>query len=156
MKKQHWYFAGAALLTILIMGANKLFSTPTKSGIKRIKDAMGYGHYGAPRTHGTHKGIDFVTVPGEPILATVSGKVTALPYAASDLVHRGVEIVSGNEEHQIFYLKPIVRVGQNVVRGQIIGYADDIRLKYGSAMTNHVHHEVKENGIFIDPTKRYA
>ena len=137
------------------MGANKLFNKPTKSGVKRGCDSKGCGYYGAPRGNRTHMGIDFVTVPGEPILATVSGKVTALPYAASDLVHRGVEIVSGNQEHQIFYLKPIVKVGQNVVKGQIIGYADDIRIKYGSSMTNHIHHEVKENGKFIDPTKRY-
>lgn len=156
MKKQHWYFAGAALLTILIMGASKAFIKPTKSGIKRIKDAMGEGHYGAPRGNRKHMGIDFVTVPGEPIFAPISGKVTALPYAASDLVHRGVEIVSGVEEHQLFYIKPIVRVGQTVVQGQIIGYADNIKNKYGALMTNHVHHEVKQNGKFIDPTKKYA
>lgn len=137
------------------MGTNKAFATPTKSGIKRIKDAMGYGHFGAPRGNRLHMGIDFITIPGEAILSPVSGKVTALPYAASDLVHRGVEIVTGNQEHQLFYIKPIVKVGQTVTKGQIIGYADDIRKKYGSAMTNHVHHEVKENGKFINPTNMY-
>ena len=155
MKKQHWYIAGATLVTLLLMGTNKAFATPTKSGLKRGCDPKGCGHYGASRGSRLHMGIDFVTIPGEPILAPISGKVTALPYAASDLVHRGIEIVSGNQEHQLFYIKPIVRVGQNVSKGQIIGYADDIRIKYGSAMTNHVHHEVKENGKFIDPTKKY-
>lgn len=156
MKKQHWYFAGAALLTILIMGARKAYTKPTKSGKTRGCDSKGCGYFGAPRGSRKHMGIDFITVPGEPILAPISGKVTALPYAASDLVHRGVEIVSGVEEHQLFYIKPIVRVGQTVVQGQIIGYADNVQIKYGTSMTNHVHHEVKQNGKFIDPTKKYA
>lgn len=156
MKKQHWYIAGAALLTILIMGTNKAFFKPTKSGKKRGCDPKGCGYFGAPRGTRKHMGIDFVTIPGEPIYAPISGKVTALPYAASDLVHRGVEILSGNEEHQIFYLKPIVKVGDNVTKGQIIGHADNIQLKYGSSMTNHIHHEVTQNGVFIDPTNKYA
>jgi murein DD-endopeptidase MepM/ murein hydrolase activator NlpD len=155
MKKSYWYIAGAIIITYLIMGTNKAFGTPTKSGLKRGCDPKGCGHFGASRGTRKHMGVDFVTLPNEPILAPISGKVTALPYASSDLIHRGIEIISGNQEHQLFYLKPIVKVGQSVSKGQIIGYADDIRLKYGSTMTNHVHHEVKENGKFIDPTKKY-
>lgn len=131
------------------------YLAPNGNGLTRKKDAKGEGHYGASRGSRKHMGIDFVTVPGQNIIAPISGKVTKLPYAASDLVHRGIEIKNGNEMHQLFYVIPLVKVGQMVKKGQIIAKADSLLSKYGASMTNHVHHEVEVNGKFINPTSLY-
>lgn len=155
MKKPVIITITSIAIAIYIMSSTKGYATPNKTGLTRKCDAKGCGYYGASRGTRKHVGIDFVTVVGEPIYAPVSGKVTRLPYAASDLVHRGIEIKTGNEVHQLFYIKPSVPVGTYVKKGQIIGTADDLRKKYGSSMTNHVHHEIEVNGKFIDPTYLY-
>lgn len=155
MKKPIIITVTAIVIAIYLMSSNKAYATPTEKGLTRKCDAKGCGYYGAPRGSRKHVGIDFVTDVGEKVFAPVSGKVTRHLYAASDLVHKGIEIVTGNEKHQIFYIKPTVSPGSYVKKGQVIGTADDLSKKYGSAMTNHVHHEIEINNKFIDPTYLY-
>lgn len=155
MKKKNWIILGSITTILLLMSSNKTYAAPTKSKTLRGCDPKGCGHFGAPRGSRLHMGVDFKASINEPIYSPVSGKVSRLPYAASDLMHRGVEIVSGKETHIVFYVKPTVKIGDTVNKGQLIGYADDIVKKYGSTITNHVHHQVKISGKYIDTTKKY-
>lgn len=135
---------------------NNKYYPPNKTGLTRKCDPKGCGNFGANRGSRKHMGIDFVTKLNDPIFSPVDGKITRYPFASSDQIHKGIEIVNSNETHQIFYIKPIAKIGTYVKKGQLIAYADDITQKYGNQMTNHVHHEVEVNNKHIDITHLYT
>lgn len=159
MKKQHWYIAGATLLTLLVMGTNKAFGNITAEQRARGCDAGGWGcgSFGASRGARKHNGLDIVTTPGQTIYAPISGKVTRFPFPySSDLSYTGIEIVNEVYKVKIFYMKATVSIGAQVKQGQQIGISQNIAAKYSSQMTNHVHIEVYDkNGKFLDPTKLF-
>jgi murein DD-endopeptidase MepM/ murein hydrolase activator NlpD len=159
MKKQHWYFAGAALLTILIMGTNKAFGNITNNQKARGCDVGGWGcgSFGASRGDRKHNGLDIVTTPGQTIFSPISGKVTRFPYPyAGDLNYTGIEIINSSYKVKIFYMKSTVAIGTQVTKGQAIGVSQNIAAKYSTQMTNHVHIEVySASGKLLDPTKLF-
>jgi murein DD-endopeptidase MepM/ murein hydrolase activator NlpD len=121
---------------------------------RRGEDAWGSGAFGAPRGGRAHRGVDLVVVPGESILAPFAGDLVreARPYDDDDrfsgLLLRGRGRWSGCEV-KIFYLQP--REPGPVRRGQVIGKAQDIALKY-PGITPHVHVELWRSGAVVDPT----
>ena len=137
-------------------------------------DALGLGHYGAPRGSRTHKGIDFAVFPGSLILAPVNGIITKYGYPyRDDLSWRYIEITQSDcapyvttEEdkgdcaicgrahprHRLFYVAMVeVYPGEHVYKGQKIGYLQNIAQRY-PGMTPHVHYEIKINKRYIDPS----
>ena len=131
--------------------------------VQRGRDAYGSGEFGASRGSRTHNGVDYHTVAGTKICSMVDGRVTKLGYPyGDDLSYRYVEITdSGGFQHRYFYVQPGVVIGQQVVRTEVIGTAQDIKARYDDdperAMKNHVHYEIfkVENGIrkYTDPEK---
>lgn len=120
-------------------------------------DTQGCGHYGASRDGGTrfHDGIDFIVQEGEPIYSPITGKVfrDSYPYG-NDLRWKGTFI--GNDKYgiKLWYMTPIVAAGDTIVEGQIIGYAQDISIKY-NGITPHVHMQVMDlqnDSASVDPT----
>lgn len=118
-------------------------------------DRAGDGNFGAPRGSRTHRGIDYECTPNDPILSPVEGKVTRLGYPyGDDLSWRYVEVTdSANFQHRVFYVDPLVRVGQRVCENDPIGNAQDISERYpAQGMKPHVHYEIKnEDGRYINP-----
>lgn len=122
---------------------------------ERECDKYGCGHYGASRAGRKHKGIDFIYHHSEPVRAFKGGKVTKLGYPyADDLSFRYVQISDNGADMRYFYVCPTVRIGQKVKRGDIIGFAQAIELRY-PGITPHIHFEVKADGLYMNP-RRYA
>lgn len=120
----------------------------------RGQDPAGNGAYGAIRDGGTrlHHGIDFECIVGSEILSPIPGTVTkiGLPYANSK--YRYVQVSSNRIDHRIFYVNPLVKMGDYVCLDQPIGTAQDITLRYPDrGMKVHIHYEIKMNGHWIDP-----
>jgi murein DD-endopeptidase MepM/ murein hydrolase activator NlpD len=111
-------------------------------------DSEGSGAFAAPRGGKRHKGFDYEFEEGEDVLSPVDGIVTRLGYAYENQPYRLVEILShkGLLLWKFLYLDPIVRAGDRVKVGQVIGVAQAISKQYGSNMKDHVHVEIN-----IDP-----
>ena len=125
----------------------------------RGQDFWGCGFYGAPRGERTHSGVDLICHAGEAIVAFESGKVTKVgyPYNPSDHkkgMFRYVEItVDDNNRHRYFYCAPLVDVGDEIERGQVIGANQDLERVY-PGIEQHLHFEVKTpEHKFIDPVE---
>jgi len=96
-----------------------------------------------------HKGIDIAAKKGTPILAVEDGVVVRSKY-----VHgygRLVEI-----KHSDMYLtryahnsKNLVKVGQKVKKGQLIALVGST----GRSTGYHLHFEIRQNGVAINPIK---
>jgi len=122
----------------------------------RDTDAYGSGTFLASRDGGerAHRGRDYIAVPGDPIISPIDGKVTRLlvAYAGSEL--RGLELESDRIRAKLLYVDPAVEVGTKVVRGQLIGVAQDVAAYWArksprpGRMVNHVHLEVM---VWMDP-----
>jgi len=118
---------------------------------KRISDKWGQGHFGAPRGSRTHHGIDFHVPHGTEILSPVAGLVTKIGYPyGDDLSFRYIQITSGDLDHRIFYVKPILMVGYHVKEGEVIGLSQDLEERYPE-ITPHIHYEIKIGGKYINP-----
>ena len=112
-------------------------------------DIEGDGSFAAKRGSRQHYGIDYVFDVGEQVPSPVSGRVYRIGYCYDDdLTYRLIEILTHNEKAivRLLYVAPLVRKGDFVTEGDIVGTAQDIRARYGRRMKNHVHCEV-----FVDP-----
>ena len=88
---------------------------------------------------------------GEDILASLSGKVVSSGWYNS--VYGNVVILNHGNNIQTFYAhmsKTLVKVGQEVKRGDVIGKVGSTGLSTGP----HLHFEIRINGEHVDPTKR--
>jgi len=115
---------------------------------------MGSGRFGTIRTGHRHEGIDLEVVPGQGIIAPVKCFVVrrALPYIDDEF--QGLLLRDGPIEFKIFYFTPdIQKIRQEVDKGEPIGVAQDISLRYGPQMTPHVHLEMRVYGVLVDPEK---
>ena len=118
--------------------------SPTGHGIRRA-DNWGQGKYGASRDGGSriHPGSDFVCVPGQDIVSPINGVVVRvkIPYSkpVQGVLFGGLLIRNSNCEITMFYFEPLSEViKMPVAKGQKIGVAQDIRLKY-PGMIPHIH-----------------
>lgn len=152
-KKTILFCFGITLLYVLSQ-TKKVFAKITVQNLIRGKDSFGSGAFGADRTGHTHQGIDIVAQPGEEIFSPISGVVTRFPQPyANDPKYKGIEIKNNTYTIKIFYAVAIVDIGFNVKAGQKIAVAQNIASKYGAGMTNHIHFEVRKNGVLTDPTE---
>ena len=130
------------------------------SQLARIrKDSAGDGHYGASRSNGTrkHAGVDIEVTPGQIIYAPFRTKIIreAYPYA-SDLSYHGVYLQSLEDDSfkvKMFYLQKManLKAGDIIEQGQPIALAENISAKYGNMMTPHIHVEVYQNNVQVNP-----
>lgn len=127
---------------------------------KRGQDSWGSGAFGASRGNRTHRGVDLACHPGTTIYAPVDGIITKIgfPYEG-DWHYRYVQITDElQRDWRIFYIAPNLPINTKVRRDLTeLGVAQDIAGKYGrhrahgGRMKNHVHIEVRESGVYLDP-----
>lgn len=118
---------------------------------ERGSDPWGSGAFGASRGERVHKGIDYECLPGSEVLSPVTGNVTKLGYPyADDLSYRYIQI-SNTYTHRIFYVEPLVKVGDWVTENTVIGICQNITKRYDSRMKNHVHYEVLSGDTPVNP-----
>ncbi|MFN4298860.1 MAG: M23 family metallopeptidase [Thermaurantimonas sp.] len=96
-----------------------------------------------------HTGIDFTAPVGTPIYATGDGVVIQDNGIGGSGYGLYVIISHGFGYHTLYahMSKAIVKPGQKVKRGDIIGYVGNT----GSSTGPHLHYEVIKNGIKVDP-----
>lgn len=94
-----------------------------------------------------HNGLDFTAPTGSPVYATGDGKVTHAEYSPS---YGNVVYVNhgyGFETRYAHMTRYIVAAGQEVKRGQIIGYVGNT----GDSVGPHLHYEVHYKNQPINP-----
>ncbi|PIE67205.1 MAG: hypothetical protein CSA23_04965 [Deltaproteobacteria bacterium] len=131
------------------MGKN-ILQSPTGQGVR--VDNMGDGHYGAQRNRNghtyPHKGVDFLCKPGQSVVSPISGTITRLARPYSKGPYSGCVIENKKIKIKMFYVDvPPQAAGKAVFRGEHIGIAQDISLKYGREMKPHIHMQVER----VDP-----
>lgn len=99
-----------------------------------------------------HYGMDFTAPAGTDVYASGNGTVVAVTTAQRGL-GKHIIIDHGFGYVSIYaHLKDFnVRVGQKVLRGDIIGYVGST----GTSIANHLHYEIKLNGTNVDPVNYY-
>ena len=137
-----------------------LYGSPTDS--KRMTTPVG----DPTELQDCHTGVDVGAlkkdennkpIKGDPIYATADGKVlkNKITKSNSTLVELSLPYTNDTAVYQ--HANFIVDVGDEVKRGQVIGYMDN---KGPDWMTTHLHYEIRHNGIYalnkdgdlIDPT----
>jgi len=159
MKTKTIIIAVAIVAAIIYISDKMQKFKPLSHPLKRRKcDKGGCGYFGAPRSRAgtgkahSHRGQDFLVLPGAEIYAPISGKVRiAAPYE-KDPNYSGLEISGKAYAVKMFYLSPTVQGGEYVNEGDLVGYAQDISQKYGSIVPPHIHLEVRVGGVVVDPS----
>ncbi len=101
--------------------------------------------YGTPKMH---KGLDFTAPQGTPIYATGDGRVASA--TRLDVGYGNHVIINHGYGYQTLYghmARIKVRAGQNVKRGEIIGWVGTT----GKSTGPHCHYEVRVNGNEVNP-----
>ncbi len=112
--------------------------------------ASGFGWRTHPiyKVRKMHTGIDFAAAIGTPIYATADGKVQSVDVKFSGY-GKMVEIDHGFGYHTRYchMHEFAVRAGQNIKRGDLVGYVGNT----GLSTAPHLHYEVLINGSQVDP-----
>jgi murein DD-endopeptidase MepM/ murein hydrolase activator NlpD len=99
-----------------------------------------------------HYGMDFTAPAGTEIFATGNGTIESITRSKRGLgnyivINHGF----GYESVYAHLLDFNVRQGQKVQRGDVIGYVGST----GTSVANHLHYEIKLNGVNVDPVNYY-
>lgn len=123
-------------------------SLPLAKGTFTIVSGFGKRIHPMLKTVRPHNGIDLVVRQGSPVYATGDGIVIETPFHMNELGNV-VVIDHGNGITSIYgcLLKPEVKVGTRVRRGDIIGYSG----KSGIALGPHLHYEVRIKNKPVNP-----
>ena len=99
-----------------------------------------------------HYGMDFTAPAGTDVYSSGNGIVAAVQSSQRGL-GKNIVIDHGFGYSSIYaHLSNFnVRVGQKVQRGDVIGYVGNT----GTSIANHLHYEIKLNGVNVDPVNYY-
>ena len=116
--------------------------------------ASGYGFRIHPiyKTRKLHTGMDFTAPKGTPIYATGDGKIEKVRRSRKGYGNH--VIINHGYGYQTLYAhmsKYIVKKGQKVKRGEVIGYVGST----GTSVAPHLHYEVMKNKRKINPVNYY-
>lgn len=99
-----------------------------------------------------HNGMDFTAPEGTEVYATGNGTVVKVQSSQRGLgKHIIVDHGFGYQSIYGHLSNFNVRVGQRVQRGEVIGYVGNT----GLSVANHLHYEIKLNGVNVDPVNYY-
>lgn len=132
------------------MKTEMLTSIPAIRPLKNMyKITSGFGRRFHPilKTLRPHTGIDITAPRGTPVYATGDGVVSKQTGGSGYGV---TVIIDHGYSYKTLYAhlsKKIVKPGQKVKRGQIIGYVGSTGLSLGT----HLHYEVIKNGVYVNP-----
>jgi hypothetical protein len=122
---------------------------PIKTGYDyKISSAYGKRIHPITKEQDFHNGIDLTAETGTPVVATADGVVTRAEYLEHTF-GKLVEIDHGNGI-TTFYAhldRYVVKKGDSVKKGDVIGYVGDSGVSVGP----HLHYEVLKDGKNVDP-----
>ena len=116
--------------------------SPTRLGIR--VDSEGDGHLGASRGSRRHRGVDYICIKGQDIVAPFDFRIVRVAYPKTDLIMCGIMWEFGSSNGRMYYFKPHKDlIGKKVQEGQIIGVAQSVSEYYGLPnMDDHIHFQV--------------
>ncbi len=144
---------------VLEMALNKekmLASIPAiqpvaNKNLKRTASGWGYRIHPIYKVRKMHYGMDFTSPVGTPVYATGDGEVTDVEGSKRSRVGFGLVVTINHGfgyETLYAHLNSFnVKRGQNVKRGDIIGYVGNT----GGSTAPHLHYEVHKNGSAVNP-----
>lgn len=117
------------------------------------RTASGYGYRKDPiyNTIRFHKGMDFAASLGTPVYATGNGKIILARWKTGYGNCIMINHDFGYKTRYAHLKKILVRNGQNVVRGQIIGQVGST----GKSTGSHLHYEVMVKDHVVNPINYY-
>ena len=130
-------------------GSNTVGGTSWKVPIKYTAFTSPYGW----RTHpisGTrkfHYGVDLAAPTGRPIYATRSGTVDTAAYGSSAGYYVQINHGDGYKSIYMHMTHYIVKRGQHVTQGQVIGYCGST----GGSTGPHLHFGISYRGSYVNP-----
>lgn len=118
-------------------------------GLKRIGSGFGWRIDPINKIAENHAGIDFVADIGTPIYATGNGVISEVDYGYGGGYGLHIIITHGFGYQTLYgHMSRVkVQIGQQVKRGEVIGYVG----MTGRTTGPHVHYEVIKNGVRINP-----
>lgn len=120
----------------------------SNKSLTRIASGFGYRIDPVLKIMRQHAGLDFTAPIGTPIYATADGRVKDAGFNTGGFGNR--VIISHGFGYETWYghmVRIKARVGENVKRGEVIGYVGTS----GKSTGPHCHYEVHRNGIPLDP-----
>ncbi len=116
--------------------------------LKRMASGFGYRIHPIYKTQKMHTGVDFSANIGTEIYATGNGRVAEVEkesrgYGNNIVINHGY----GYQSLYAHLSKIVVRPGQKVTRGDLIGYVGST----GTSTAPHLHYEVIKNGTKVNP-----
>lgn len=99
-----------------------------------------------------HAGVDIIASPGTPVMAAAGGVVSAVGFHPEYGNTVDVDHDNGLTSRYAHLLKSTVRVGDVVMKGQVIAQVGNS----GRTTGPHLHFEVRERGIPLNPNKFFA
>lgn len=124
----------------------------SNKNLSRIASGYGYRIHPIYKTRKLHTGMDFSAKSGTPIYATGDGKISKLRRSRKGYGNH--VIIDHGYGYKTLYAhmkKYIVRKGQKIKRGEVIGYVGNT----GTSVAPHLHYEVHKNGRKINPVNFY-
>ena len=124
----------------------------SNKNLKRMASGYGYRIHPIYKTRKMHAGMDFSAKTGTEIYATGNGTINKVRRSKKGYGNY-VEINHGYGYKTLYahMSKFIVKQGQKVKRGELIGYVGNT----GTSVAPHLHYEVIKNGKKIDPVNFY-
>jgi murein DD-endopeptidase MepM/ murein hydrolase activator NlpD len=124
----------------------------SNKNLSRMASGYGYRIHPIYKTRKLHTGMDFSAKSGTPIYATGDGKISKVRrsrkgYGNHVIINHGY----GYKTLYAHMTKYIVRKGQKVKRGEVIGYVGST----GTSVAPHLHYEVHKDGRKINPVNFY-
>ncbi|HZY26517.1 MAG TPA: M23 family metallopeptidase, partial [Bacteroidales bacterium] len=99
-----------------------------------------------------HYGMDFTAPLGTDVYATGNGTVVGMVSSQRGFgKHIIIDHGFGYSSVYAHLSNFNVKVGQKVKRGDIIGYVGNS----GTSVANHLHYEIKLNGVNVDPVNYF-
>lgn len=114
-----------------------------------VRITSGYGMRIHPiyKTEMMHFGVDLVAPLGTPVICTAEGVIDKAEFKEG---YGNMVLARHGEEYATLYTQLqefIVRPGQKVEKGQVIGYLGESGINTGP----HLHYEVHRNGERVNP-----
>jgi murein DD-endopeptidase MepM/ murein hydrolase activator NlpD len=131
-----------------LLSATPAIQPISNKDLTRFASGFGYRIHPVYKTRKFHKGIDFTAPRGTPVYATADGTIERADrksrgYGNQIIINHGF----GYKTRYAHLNKYIVRPGQKIKRGELIGYVGTT----GLSTAPHLHYEVFKNGTQINP-----
>lgn len=114
-----------------------------------VKLTSPFGHRDAPTAGAStyHQGVDLAGPEGTPIYASRTGVVTTATFGKSAGYYVSINHGDGYSSIYMHMTRYVVKKGQAVSAGQLIGYMGSTGVSTGS----HLHFGISYNGAYVNP-----